>query len=243
MKQPLELWGNRYQSQKHAIVVSQSSLDRGTAYIYRVASIHFEAAFAGLVAQRDADWQGLLQVALRLFAQSVEARDCQPRRDYPFNLARLHAEWYLGQWLLGIQPDPDLLDRSIAIYVDALWGKHKSLSALPVLPMGLLLAQDRRRLQEFWQMLQEQNDLDRLPAELALWRAVSSLFLAEPDRVTAKDDVYLQAFAGLGRELKDPTAQPAKFYLAAAKIGMEAFGLAGTYHSVLLHFAIEPWLS
>lgn len=232
-----ELWLRTYHSHKDTVRVGQTALAKGTAYIYRVGSFAYEVAFAARILEQ-ADSSTLMIQALELFARSVESGDCANRTDYPFNLARLHLEWYLGQWLQDGEPDVALLERSINLYAEALWqGEKRPLSTVAVLPPGYLLLKDGRRLEQFWQMLAKQIELERLPDELALWHRWSSLFLAG----AADNGEFLAAYDTYIRKVKDPTTQPAKFYLSVAKIGLESFGLTGSRQDTLIRLAVQPW--
>lgn len=232
-------WKNSYESLQLAIEIGQKSLEKGTAYIYRVGSVHFEAAFASYLTQAESeDWEKLFQEALRLFALSEQIDDCRSRKNYPFNLARLHIEWYLGQWLLEKHPDPVLLDRSINLYVDGIWGQDQQpLAVFSVLPMGYLLRQDGEQLEKFWEILAKQIDLSRLPDELALWYRWSQLLKAN----ATTSGNFFGAYDSYCHQLSGPTIQPAKFYMAAAKIGQQSFGLTDSRHSILYRLAVEPW--
>jgi hypothetical protein len=211
----------------------------GKAYIYRVGRSIYSTAFARYLTHPEGDeWPALFSEALELFALSAERDDCQPRREYPFNLAGLLLEWYLGQWLLGQESDPSLLDRSINLFADGLWGeKTQPLGAMAALPPGYLLRQDREHLANFWEILARQVDLDRLPDELALWRAWSNAFIAGETTPA----VYWSAYESFAKSLKDPTDKSASFYLVAAKIGLDSFGLAEPRQEVLRRLAVRPW--
>ena len=242
MSETLTLWEKRYQSMQRALRVSQASLYKGTAYIYRVGNLNFEAAFALFLTYPEKDWRGLVREAIHLFNLSLTTNDCQPRRDYPFNLARLYLEWHLGQWFLGDPGDINLLNQSINTYVEGLWGKSQQpLSALAVLPMGFLIRRDWPRLESFWKMLAERVDPSQLPPELVLWHRWSELIPVKMRQEQALGNDYLKAYTLYSRQIKDPTSQPAKFYLAVAKISQDVFGLKSEVHAVLSRLAVEPW--
>jgi hypothetical protein len=205
-----------------------------------VGSVYFEYGFTLFLRQVE-DWAEPLEEALRLFTRSAETGDCESRTNYPFNLARLYVESYLAQWLLSNSPDQGLLDRSINLYVDAIWSEERQpLSVMDVLPMGYLLREDGRHLQKFWGMLDERLDLERLPAELALWHSWSQRFLS-PEESARSAEAFLEIYDRYAQSVSDPTSQPAKFYLAATKIGRAIFGLPGTNHQVLSRLAVAPW--
>lgn len=232
-------WQKSYKSLQSAMRIGQASIEKGTAYIYRVGSIYYEAALACFLTQaKGEEWKNPIQEALRLFELSEQTDDCHSRRNYPFNLARMYLEWYLGQWLLGDKLDPILLDRAINLYVEGLWEQeHQPLSSLSVLPMGYLLRQDGEHLAQFWDMLAKRVDPAGLPAELALWFRWSALLKGN----TLADSDFWKAYDGFSRQLSDPLTQPAKFYLAAAKISQQLVDPAHTPKALLNRLAIEPW--
>ena len=227
----LSRWQGYAEGLEDALVVGRKMVAEGEAYIYRVAHSGFEVAFVRyLAAPQATEWTDLLREALALFALSNERNDTLERRDYPFNRAALLMEWYLGQGWLGERPDPALLDRSINLYAEGLWAKlQRPLSALAVLPPGYLLRQDAEHLTHFWEIVNEAGGLDRLPAELALWRRWSVAFLEGQSSPAG----FWSAYVPFASRLDDPTNQPARFYLAAAQIGLELFGVAEPHHEVV----------
>lgn len=232
----LKAWQSYAQGLEDSLTVGRQMVAEGRAYVYRVAHSAFEVAFVRYLATPQAtEWADLLNEALALFALSVKGQDTQVRRDYPFNLAALLLEWHLGQWWLGEEPDPALLDQSINLYAEGLWAKpQRPLSAMSVLPPAYLLRQDTEHLANFWSVLNKTAVLESLPNELALWRSWSVGFLES----RATPDAFWVAYATFARGGGEPTTRPARFYLAAAKIGRDVFGISEPLHAVLHRLAI-----
>lgn len=231
----LSRWQSYAAGLEAVLVTGRQMVAEGDAYLYRVGHSAFEAAFGRYLADpQAAAWRNLLDEAVALFAQSVAQDDTRARRDYPFNLAALLLEWHLGQWWRGESPDPALLDRSINLYAQGLWAKpQRPLEAMAVLPPGYLLRQDAAHLTSFWEIVGQAGSLERLPDELALWRRWSVAFLQGQVSPAA----FWEAYAPFAQAQEDPTRQPARFYLAAAKIGAEVFGLAAPRQEALRQLA------
>lgn len=246
MPKALDLWERRYLSLRRTFEVGQKSLDFDAGYVYRVANIYFEAAFALLLLEPQSNWKDWLIKAVEYFRKSIESGDCQNRPDFPLNMARLCQEWYLALWLLESEPKIALLEQSILLYTDGLWGGQRgqtySLPTYSALPMVYMLKQDRSMLTEFWKKLGDKYKLDtKMPAELDLFRRWTDIYLSESQPSQSTRSGFIIAYSTYSRQEKDPTVQPARFYISAARIGIENFGVTGTPGAVLTRLAVTPW--
>jgi hypothetical protein len=233
-------WQRRDQAMQLAIKVGEKSLEKGTAYIYRLASVYYEAAFARYLLGGDISWSVALHRSLELFQLSSESGDCKDRIGYPYNLAQLYLEWYLGLFWSGSPLDESLLDESIDTYVEALWKEEKqSLTNLRVLPPCYLLHRDRVRLTKFWEMIANDGGTETLPSEMDFWFRLSNIYLEKTVENSPLSDQFMNVYQSYMDNLKDPSAQSAKFFLALAKIGKDSFGLTENLPTLLRKLAVD----
>jgi hypothetical protein len=235
-------WQRRDQAMQLAIKVGEKSLEKGTVYIYRLASVYYEAAFARYLLGADSNWLEALNRSLELFRRSSDSGDCENRIGYPYNLAQLYLEWYLGLFWSGSTLDESLLDKSIDTYVQALWKEEKqSLTNLSVLPPCYLLHRDRVRLTKFWEMIANDGGTEKLPPEMDFWYRLSNIYLEKTVENSPLSDQFMHVYQNYLGKLKDPSTQSAKFFSALAKIGKDSFGLKENLPILLNKLAVELW--
>ncbi|WP_374688810.1 hypothetical protein [Promineifilum sp.] len=234
-----QVWREHADLLARAMRIGRQLVEQGKGNLYQIGHTFFEAAFGAYLARPEGgEWRPQLDEALSLFVRAVERDDCRLWPEYPFNQAHLHLETYLGQWWAGQEAEAFQLDRSINLNVEGLFdGQAHPQSSYAAMPPGYLLRGDAEHLATFWQLMEEQGGLERLPAELALWRRWSVAFL-EGQRTP---DAFWAAYAADTRRRKSPTDRPARFYLAAAKIALEQFAVAAPPADVLRRLAVEPW--
>lgn len=236
MTKGIEPWKQQYDSLQRAMRIGREAVSMGTAYLYRVGNTHFEAAFAGFVIQAD-DWRQLCSMALDFYAQSVASDDCLPRKEYPFNLARLYAEWHLGQWLMGEPSLQDLLEKSTNLYVEGLQEHNQQpLSFFSAFAVNYLLCDDKRHLDELWELLaRHQSKREDFPRELAFWHDLSELYFDEQKLHPDKQQEFKSLFDVYISGIADRSSLSAKFYLSIAKIGNKGLGLSEALHLMVLN--------
>lgn len=236
MTKGVEVWKRQYDSLQRAMRIGREAVPTGTAYVYRVGNTHFEAAFAGFVIQAD-DWRHLFSLALDFYAHSAGSDDCLSRKEYPFNLARLYAEWYLGQWLMGEPPSQDLLEKSINLYVEGLQEYNQQpLSFFSAFAVNYLLCDDKGHLDELWELLaKQQSKRENFPRELAFWHDLSEIYFDERKFHLEKQQEFKSLFDIYISGIADRSSLAAKFYLAVAKIGIKGLGLSEALHSTILN--------
>lgn len=240
MNKALARWYKRYQSLNSMLRIGRANIESGTAYIYRVAGFFYECAFAGLVSGEAKDWQELMRGAIEYDQLAVERGDLEKRDEYPFNLAQLYSEWYLGEWLLKGEVDSERLDQSIFYYLEAIFKKNvQPVENMVVLPMHYMLRNDREHLANFWELLAGKSRMDQLPPEADYWARLSQKFLAaEEDRT---QEMFFEEFRVYSKKLREPTEQAARFYLGLAKIGADYFHVPGATLEILRALACDPW--
>lgn len=219
----VQAWRQHADSLARARRVGRQLVDKGQGNLYQIGNAFFESAFALFVAQSETEeGRSQLQEALAIYRLAVERDDCARWPEYPFNLAHLLLETYLGQWLLSEATDATLLSGAINRYVDGLFdGRPHPLASFAVLPPAYLLHGDEEQLAAFWQQMGEKSAPAEYPAELRLWWRWSQAVLE--DRATP--DAFRQLYADYRRQAGQPTDQLARFYLASAAIGVGQFGL------------------
>ncbi len=242
MGKALELWERRYLSLQRTFDVGLKSLKTDAGYVYRVANIFFEAAFARYLVQPQSGWQDWMHQAFDLYSRSFTSNDCLERPDYPLNLARLCQEWYLCLWLLSNKNEDRLLLRSIDLFSESLWQDARApLTAFAALPPLYMMRRDKLRLLEFWKTLEKRSKLDNLPDELDLYRRWTEVFPGPGQSGSDATSGFFVPYTSYCRKLKDPTQAPARFFLSAAYIGIQSFDLEGSLAEVLTQMAVVPW--
>lgn len=232
-------WQTRADSLARAMRIGRGLVDEGKGNLYQIGSAFFEASFGHYLFQPQGnEWRVTLDEGLALFALALERDDCRRWPEFPHNEAHLHLEAYIGQWWAGRAAEPGHLDRAINLTIDALFdGRQHPLGSYAALPPLYLLRRDSEHLASFWKVLSEQSNSMELPPELALWKKLSDAFLTgQTSEVT-----FWEAFTTYARRLKTPTDQPARFFLAIAKIGLDLFGVAQERDAALYRLAVAPW--
>lgn len=235
----IQTWQTQADSLARAMRIGRNLVNDDKGNIYQIGSAFFEAAFGSYLAQPDGDeWHATLEEALALFALAVERDDCRRWREFPHNQAQLHLESYLGHWWAGREAEGDQLDRAINFTIDAIFdGRQHPLGSFSTLPPLYLLRQDAEHLRAFWKLVAEQSQPNEFPPELAMWKRLSDAFLS--GQATA--DAFWGAYTAYARRLKSPLDQPARFYLALARIGRDVFGLREEPATLLHRLAVAPW--
>ena len=228
-----ELWAKHYQAFVNTLPVGESALEKGTAYVYRVASIYMEAGFSlYLIKTGDQEWITLVKRALELFARSVREQDCESRDQYPFNLARLYLEWYLSTWWLGELPAPHYLEKTIALNLEGLQQRKVRNTGLYLPLAQCLLVRDGRIGDDFWQ--NAESVAGPLTRELVLLRRISAL----ADQPQPDFSAFLESYQMFFRRLRSPAEQPANFYLTLAYFVSARFPGVSPMDSTLRQLAI-----
>jgi len=237
-----ETWFKEYQSNASALRVANATVEKGTAYLYRVGTFHFETGFACLASAQGCDWVSLFQRAAEIYHLSLDKDDCQNRQEYPYNLGRLHQDLYFCQWLLDQPADPNLLLTSAHWYVDGLWSKpQQPIENFAFLIQDYLLVSVENRLAELWALLEQKSDLQKAPSEIRLWWQVSNLLreLGQSAKVEDFDEVYRDYVKDRWKD--GPTRKIPSFYLTLAKLLLDKFGYPGSPQESILHIAVRAW--
>ena len=198
---PQELWQKRLDALVFAYPSAERALQRKSSYLYNAASTYFHGGLVTAFLHPEQDWQTPLKKGLEIMVLADEKGDFAGRETYPYNLAGMCYERYLGKWALAQPGDTDLLDREINLFVEGLYGKtEQHLWSLAPLPFGYLLRGDTQHLNDFWKLIASKNGDDPLPPELSVWKQVTELLAARK----ASCEEYLAAFRPLVKQRKTP---------------------------------------
>ena len=216
-------WQERAGSFARAKRIGRQLVEQSQGNLYQIGYAFYESAFAHYLTEPNGQlWRDDLQEALALYALARDRNDCERWPEFPFNLAHLLVETYLGKWLLEQEMDEELLAQAVNRYVDALFNGHaQPLASFAVLPPVYLLKGDDSLLATFWRLIGEKAEPSEFSPDLKLWWRWSDNLLN--GQTTA--EAFWSPYVTFKRRLKSPTDQPARFYLAAARIGRLRFAL------------------